>query len=64
LLRFGNQKGKTSLWRHENKGFLRVSIWEYPLFLSTGPREKVRDGLLKTIGEIAEEVSNLYLATR
>ena len=64
FLRFGNRKGQTYLWRLQNKGFLRVSTWEYPLYLGTGPREKVRDGLLNTVGKIAEEVSNLYLSTR
>ena len=53
----------TTLWRNGQMSYQNVATWASPLVLGTGSKMEARDGLIDSIVEVAEEVSNLYLAT-
>ena len=53
-----------TVWRENKKRQIGVATWTAPVRLSTVPKKEARDSLLDYIAEVAEEVSNLYLATR
>lgn len=50
--------------RSGGQELLKAAVWTTPLTLFIGSRKEARDSLLDNVVEIAEEVSNLYLATR
>ena len=51
--------------RRDGHWNLLISMtWSFPLVAGSGPKEECRDSLLKHVAEAAEEISNLYLATR
>lgn len=52
------------LWRGYEKRSIPAATWIAELTLFTGPTKQAREALLNHITEVAEEVSNLYLATR
>ena len=52
------------LWRNGQLRLMTVETWGTALRLAYGPRKEARDSLIDDVKEIAEEVSNLFLATR
>ena len=51
------------LWRDGQERFLDVATWRAPMIIGNAQRDEARHALLVRIAEVAEEVSNLYLAT-
>lgn len=51
------------VWRNGKSRYMTAIIWSDGLWVAAGPRNKMRDLLLRHITEVAEEVSDLYLAT-
>ena len=53
-----------TVWRNDAPVSLMVSTWRVDTFASGTSTKEAREDLLRRIREIAEKVSNLYLATR
>ena len=52
------------IWRYGVKEFLSVVTWTLPLNLFIGPKQEATNRLLNYTAEIAEQFTNLYLATQ